>query len=285
MRNLVSVAVLFAIGLLSACTPPKAVLKSSAQVLAELQPYYKISKPSGAGPFPTVIVLHGASDHAWYAHFEEVTKKLADEGFASVFVDSYGERGISGQSLQGGRLLPSERAGDLLVTLQWLKGQSWARQGAVGALGYSHGAATIMDSLVLAPPMRKPTGLKDPQADALSNLKAAVLFYPFCSSDIAGYEITKAYDEDWSMPLEMLAFLPGSDQVSDMKLCGTIFDRHKKKGLPITTVDLPGVGHTFDQVNDDHGNTQNTYDAKAKSEAYANTIAFFRARLLGAGPK
>ena len=279
MKRLLSLLSLFTLFILVGCTPPKAVLKSSAQVLGELEPYYRVSKPTGTGPFPTVIILHGASDFAWYDHFKNVAAKLNTAGFATVFVDSYAGRGISGPALRGGTLLPPERAGDLLVTLDWATRQPWVKQGAVGTLGYSHGAATIMDALILAPPKRKPVGLTDTPSKGITPLSAAVLFYPWCSSDVVGIELTKAYDEDWSVDVPLLAFLPENDMVSDMDICTNTLNRHKAKGLSVTAIDLPGVGHTFDQKTDDHGNPMDVHDAKASEMAYVKTIEFFKAKL------
>jgi len=279
MNRIVSVLGLITALVLMGCTPPKAVLKSSSQVLGELEPHFRVNKPIGAGPFPTVIVLHGASDSAWYDHFENVTAKLNTAGFATVFVDSYKGRGLSGQSLRGGTLLPPERASDLLVTLDWATRQSWVKQASIGALGYSHGAATIMDALVLAPPLKKPDGLTDAPPKGMSPLSAAVLFYPWCSDDVVGIELTKSYDEDWSADVPLLAFLPGNDTISDMKICTNILSRHQAKGLPITSIDLPGVGHTFDQKTDDHGNPQSTYDSRATQRAYGEAIKFLKSNL------
>lgn len=266
---------------LAACAPPQAVIKSPAQVLAELEPHYRVSLPEGAGPFPTILLLHGASDLAWYNHFETVSRSLNQAGFATIFVDSYAGRGLTGRALRSGRLLPGERAADLLITLDWAARQSWVQPEAIGALGYSHGAATIMDALVLAPPARTPTGLTTTPAGALQKLKAAVLFYPWCNADIMGVEVTKAYDEDWSEPVPLLAFLPLADKASDSKLCAEIFARESARGMPVTVRELPGVGHTFDQARDDHGNPQKEYNPDAAATAYATTIEYFRAKLSG----
>ncbi len=260
---------------LTACAPPKAVLKTSAQVLNELEPHFRVGKPAGSGPFPTIMYLHGASDNAWYDHPEKMTALLNEAGYATIFIDSYTGRGISGATLRTGRLLPAERAADLLVALNWAEQQSWVKKGALGAIGYSHGAMTIMDALVMAPPQRKPTGLIDVPGNSLSNLKASVLFYPWCAGDIMGVELNKSLDEDWNVALPILAILPGADTVSDASICSAILSRHAAKGLPVTTLKLPGVGHTFDQTKDDHGNTQPEYDAAATKKSYAAAIAYF----------
>lgn len=136
-----------------------------------------------------------------------------------------------------------------------------------------------MDALVLAPPARKPNGLTDVPATGLTPLKAGVLFYPWCADDIAGIELTKAYDEDWSVQTPLLAFLPDNDQVSDIDLCKAILSRHENKGFPVQQVVLTGVGHTFDQITDDHGNPQNTYDAMAAQESYEASLRFFTENL------
>jgi dienelactone hydrolase len=136
-----------------------------------------------------------------------------------------------------------------------------------------------MDALVLAPPERKPTGLEYAPEGALDRLAAAALFYPYCSHDVMGVEVLKAADEDWSRPTPLLVFLPQADKVSDVQLCEDVFARHAAKGLPVEVVELHGVGHTFDQTHDDHGERQKEYDREAAQAAYRMALEFFERRL------
>lgn len=261
------------------CAPPKAEIKTPEQVLAELAPHYRTVLPEGSGPFPVVLVLHGATDNAWYSFPETLLNRLAQEGFAAVFIDSYAGRDITGRALRSGRLLPGERAADLLVSLQWVETRPWARKGAVGAIGFSHGAATIMDALVLAPPLRRPTGLSSSPEGGLAPLAAAVLLSPWCADDVMGIELTKAFDEDWNAEVPVLALLPGADKISDEELCAAIFRRHAEKGLPVSVLPLEKAGHAFFQKLDDHGNPQPEYDPALAAAAFDETIRFLRDHL------
>lgn len=269
---------LLAAAWLGACAPPGPVMKTSAQVLAEIEPGFHVAQPAGAGPHPVVLVLHGASDKSWYPVYQEILDRFAQAGYAAVFVDSYTGRNVNGPALRSGAMLPGERAADLLAALDWTRGQPWADGKRIAAVGYSHGAATILDSLVLAPPGPGATGLKDVPAGGLDGLKAGVLYYPWCSGPVMGLELMKAVKNDWSAPVPILAFVPDKDRDSDVKLCTQILERHAAKGLPVEIVHYPNAGHTFSQAVDDHGNAVATYDAEAAADAERRMMDFLEAR-------
>ncbi|MBT4268966.1 MAG: prolyl oligopeptidase family serine peptidase [Deltaproteobacteria bacterium] len=263
---------------LSACSIGKPVMKSTAQVHAELEPGYHIFKPKGDPPYPTIMMLHGASDTAWFAVYEGWAKDFQSEGYAVVAVDSYHSRGIGGRNLRSGTLLPGERAADILVTLDWMKRQSWIKQDAIAAVGWSHGGGTILDGLVLNPPKRRPTGLIDLPESTMMDLKAVVLFYPGCLDKVMGIELMKVIENDWEETPPMLAFLPRHDEVANMKLCARILDRHLAKGHPITYNWVNG-GHSFDQATDDYGQPFSTSDAKLKKQTWDQMFEFLDKQL------
>ncbi len=263
---------------LSACSVGKPVMKSTAQILAELEPGYHIFKPKGDPPYPTIMMLHGASDFAWFNVYEDWAKEFQSEGYAVVAVDSYNSRGIDGRSLRGGTLLPGERAADILVTLDWMKKQPWIRQGAIAAVGWSHGGGTILDGLVLNPPLKRPTGLTNLPQSNMMDLKALVLFYPGCLDKVMGFELMKVIENDWDDTPPMLAFLPQHDTVANMKLCAKILDRHLAKNHPITYHWVDG-GHSFDQATDDYGQPFMSSDAGLKKQTWAQMFEFLGKQL------
>jgi len=260
--------------LMSACAPPQATMKPYQQVQKELSTGYKVFKPQGNGPFPTVLFLHGASDHAWQPGYRKHIEKITNRGYAVVFINSYSSRDLNGPALRGGSFLPPERAGDIVATLDWLRSQKWSDAERVAALGESHGATTILDTLVLAPPAKKPTGLKTLPSGGLGGLKAGVLYYPWCSGPVMGVELIKAVKNDWSANIGILGLLPDGDTESDVALCFQILKRHKDKGLPVEIVHYINAGHSFNHVTDDHGNQVATFDEKVTEDADRRMLDF-----------
>jgi len=264
--------------MVAGCTPPPPVAKTVATVLSELQPHYRIFKPSGNGPYPTVILMHGASDRPWFSVYEGFAKEFQSAGYAAVWVDAYSGRGISGHAIRGGTLLPAERAADIYATLDWLKTQDWVRQDAIGVVGWSHGAATIMDALVLSPPARLPPGLTDRPNSSAADLKGAVLIYPWCSGSIAGFELLKAVKNDWTAETPVLGLIATADSVTDHALCRDILERHKGQGRPIEIVTFK-AGHNFDMTTDDYGKPWESYDEEIKAQSRQQIFDFLARRL------
>lgn len=264
---------------LAACTPPKPIMKTPAQVLAELEPHYRVFKPEAPAPYPVIVFLHAATDLPWFSHYEKIHKILAKAGFASVHVDSYTGRGITGHSIRSGVLRAAERAGDALVTLEWVRRQPWADAKRLALVGQSWGGTTVLDTLVLAPPERKPTGLKAVPARGLDGVRAAVVFYPWCSEDIMGYRMVEAVYSDWSVPIPLLALMPEHESVGDGNLCHAIYDRHRRKGLPVEVEVFAGTGHNFDSITDDYGTPYASYQPEAAGRAYDRMLKFLHGNL------
>ncbi len=278
-RISMAIAVLLGLGLaLTSCTPPPPAAKTVATVISELQPHYRIFKPAGNGPFPTVILMHGASDRAWFPVYEGFAKEFQEAGYAAVWVDAYSGRGISGHAIRGGTLLPAERAADIYATLDWLKSQAWVRRDAIGVIGWSHGAATIMDALVLNPPAKLPTGLTDLPNSTAADLKGAVLIYPWCSGSIAGFELLKAVENDWTAETPVLGLIATSDSVTDHRLCREILERHGRQGRPVEIVTFE-AGHNFDMATDDYGKPWDTYSPEIKAQSRKQMFRFLARNL------
>ncbi|MCP4020966.1 MAG: hypothetical protein GY729_03915, partial [Desulfobacteraceae bacterium] len=212
-------------------------------ILDQIKPYYKILKPASSPPFPSVIMLHGAQQIAWRIDIQKLAARLADSGFSTVFINSYADRGINGQSLLKGELLPAQRSKDLAVTLNWLLTQNWIDKDKIAVWGQSHGAATIMDSFVLASRYEA-----DPVGDLaiyknIKQLKAAVMFSPWCQEAYFDTELVLAIKNNWDLKIPVLAFMPGKDIYG--KVCAQVLSRHIRMGYPIKMMHFPDAFHTF----------------------------------------
>ena len=260
-----------------ALPPPKS--KTSAEVLREIEPGYRVFRADRQGLQPVVLVLHAASDRAWTPDSDALVRRLVASGYGVVFIDSYTGRGISGSSLRAGALLPAERAADLLVTIEWAARQPWIDPKRIAVFGHSHGATTILDALVLAPPDNKPTGLVDPPAEALRRVKGAVVRSPWCVAPILGNELVKSVRLDWSIETPLLAFLPTADTVSDPMLCRNALERAKGRNSAVEVVYYQGARHNFPISITETGQVGADYRSDLAEDSFLRTIAFLRNRI------
>ena len=268
------------IWLLSACTPKEAVPTSLAEARARLEGGFQVMKPDAAGPHPTVLFFHGASDMSWQPAYADIMKGFVDRGFATVFVDMYHGREASGSTVRTGGLLPRATAGDVMVAAEWVRAQPWAAADRIGLFGISFGGATIMDSLVLTAPGQTPTSLLEKPAGGFDGVKAAALLSPWCMGDVMGFNLIRAVHEDFAHHLPMIAILPQADIASDAELCLDILRRNKARGMEIEMVKYDGAGHTFAQPVDDYGNPFPDYDARLAKDAFDRIYAFLEAKLM-----
>ena len=133
-------------------------------------------KPEGSGPFPAVVALHGcgslfdkqgnlkARESAW-------GQLLTSKGYAILFPDSFGPRGVS-SDCEGAHVRAwAERSFDAYGALRYLQAQRYVIGDHIGLMGWSHGGGTTM--FVIAPRnVARPTDL--PEGD----FRAAVAFFP-----------------------------------------------------------------------------------------------------------
>ncbi len=124
-------------------------------------------RPAGAGPFPAVVVMHGSgglwandnpAGNVMTAHFEDWAQDFANEGYASLFVDSYTPRGIvefgsrrpaENPSIDDSACSPAyERPKDTFKALAFLQARPEIIPDRIGLLGFSQGAETALASVV-----------------------------------------------------------------------------------------------------------------------------------------
>jgi len=275
------VTILFAAAafILTACGTPAPTRQAPGDALARLESHYRLFKPSGEAPYKTILFFHSGSDLAWYPAQATYIENIVAHGYAVVFVDMYSGRGLHGKAVRNGALLPPEIAGDVMVTLDWARQQSWIDNERIAAWGISLGAAGIMDALTLSGPGGMPSGLTTKPPGGASGLKAAIVLSPWCSDDVMGVELTASRDADFSAAVPLLAILPGGDNISDGALCKEIFTRNRANGATVEIQNYPGAGHTFAQTLDDYGNPFGDYNATLAADAEARIFEFLAERL------
>ena len=189
-------------------------------------------RPAGEGRFPAVVQLHGCAglepqSYRW-AHW------LAERGFVSLVVDSYGSRGVKADCRTGPDEPPiTARFDDAIGALRYLQAQPFVRGDRVAAIGWSQGGVYAM-SVVNGPSLgrAKQRGVELPAV----GFAAAIAFYPGgCKSLI---------DEQVIRPL--LVLIGEADDWTPAAICQQMVDAMATRGADVSIVVYPGAYHYFD---------------------------------------
>ena len=237
--NLGIIALIWA--LMGASMPAAAeTLQDRVELLA---PHFSVTRPEGDGPFPVLIMLHGCGGpRPFLDHTAEAAMRA---GAAVINVDSYRPRRISRVSAlatvcTGARLQGRERAGDLYAAMAWARQQSWADHSRLSAIGWSHGAWTIMDALALrsGAEMQRATGLEDLPEEPLEGLSAALIVYPY--TGIGSF----AGRRDWRLAPRSTAIIAQHDYIVGQTR-GAL-ERQRLRSPSLDLVLFEGATHAFE---------------------------------------
>ena len=167
-------------------------------------------RPEGAGPFPAVIGLHNCTGLAnasgrLGARYRDWGEHLARQGFAVLFPDSNGSRGLGSQCAVNPRTLRAdrERVADAVAARIWLQQQSWVVADRVSLLGWSSGAISVLWAV------RTPIQVQaDGQAGA--DFRSAVALYPGCR---------RLNNAAWSARVPTLILIGRADDQTSAVIC------------------------------------------------------------------
>ena len=197
----------------------------------------QLFKPDGAGPFPTVIALHGCGGLDGHSdqvqpRYRDWAEQLLKDGNAVLLPDSYGSRELGPQCRVKERrvLARRERVADIMASRQWLLQQPWVSQDRISLIGWAHGASALLWAVRPQLASRK----------AEPDFRAAVAFYPACriSSGLG-----------WSARVPTLVLIGASDDVSSPAACRQMVDGARGRSALARIVVYPGASHDFDRAN------------------------------------
>jgi carboxymethylenebutenolidase len=205
-------------------------------------------QPSGAGPFPAVLVIH--ENRGLNPYIEDVARRAAVEGFLALAPDGLSPAGgypgndDEGRDLQA-KLDQGKLRTDMLNSANYLKGHALA-SGKLGATGFCWGGGTV-----------------NFLATALgADLDAGVPFYG-APPDSAAITAIKA-------PL-LIHYAEHDTRITGM---WPGFEAGlRASGASYAVQVYPGTQHGF------HNNSTPRYDQTAAKLAWERTIAFFRQHL------
>ena len=207
--------------------------------LAMLKPHYRIFKPQGDAPYPTVLYFHSGEGGA-NGYYHDVTQakvsRIVKEGYAIVFVEAFASRG----GVCSRCLYPSEAADDVLVSFDWANKQPWIDKSRIALFGNSFGGGTIMDALS-KPAVNKPLV-------SLTKAKAVILKEPFCMEDqgVKGFYLVRglnSWQDNFTIKLPTLVTQGISDEY--YTACKAILDKNITNNAPITVESYQGEDHSL----------------------------------------
>jgi carboxymethylenebutenolidase len=207
--------------------------------------------PDGAGPFPSIIVIH--TSQGLIEADRQYCARLAREGFLCIvpaFLRAYGIR----QDMKEIAFTTDREAimADFRQIIGVLNGLPMARPGAVGAIGFSNGG---FFSVLLAAQQQVKAGVA--YYGALMGIMQPRAANPFLQSYTAA-----------SAPVLLLA--GASDTTMGTQPVKRLDEIIKAAGAPSELVFYPDAEHGFDRNNLRPGN------GPAGVDAWTRTLAFLR---------
>jgi dienelactone hydrolase len=194
-------------------------------------------KPSGEGPFPAVVALHGCGGLADGSgpispRYREWADRLTAAGFAVLFPDSYGSRGLSSQCRVGQSKARAsrERVDDANAARVWLQSQPWVSAERVSLLGWSTGATTTLWAV-------RPRTAKE---EARPDFRSAAALYPGCNRNDRSA---------WSARIPTLILIGALDDWTPAKPCQRMVAGARGRSALATIVTYPRAHHDFDRPN------------------------------------
>jgi dienelactone hydrolase len=196
-------------------------------------------RPSGAGPFPAVVGLHGCgglldNKGALQARETAWAGVLTERGYVMLFVDSFTPRHQAASCRDNTPpVYPwRERMFDVYGALTYLQQQPFVLADRIGLMGWSHGGGTLMFSIdrhAKARPARLPKG----------DFRAAVAFYPgWCSAQYLG--------SSWGSDIPLLLLMGGSDDWTPARPCLDVMRESAPGEGTVETHLYDGAYHDFD---------------------------------------
>jgi dienelactone hydrolase len=237
------------------------------------------ARPSGPGPFPAVVLMHGC--HGVAASTRRWAEWFRARGYVALIVDSWKARGIGDGCLPGPDIPNTERLDDAVGALRWLQARPYVDRARIGAIGWSNGgvfAMAVINGPSLERARRRGVVMPEP------GFRAAVAMYPGGCYSLVHEQVVRPLlllvgdADDWTLPSE----------------CARMVDAMRSRGSDATIVLYPGAVHYFDVEGQprvvlpevENRNKPNSccgatvgYDAAAAADARRRIEAFFARHL------
>jgi dienelactone hydrolase len=195
------------------------------------------------------------------------TDRWLEAGYAVVWPDSFGSRGLGSQCQVANRgINPAGRAFDAKATVEWLAQQPNIDARRIALVGWSNGGGTSLRAAS--------TAMAPPSPDVV----AAIAFYPGC-------RVLVEAKAEWQARVPVTILMGGADDWTPPEPCRSL---GRSKG--VRYIEYPGAYHDFDAPNspvrvrtgltftaDKSGNAHVGTDPKARSAAITDVMATLQA--------
>ena len=263
MRNLCHWLVLLTAFLLPAQAHAESLTFRSEAIPADLTAIIggELSFPKGKGPFPVVILLHpcGGLDEVALTTLQGHSRELLSSGFATLILDSYGSRNLTGGKMCSNRLYRSDirygiRRDDAFNAIAALQRHANISKENIFLLGLSDGGSAAVLSA---------------KGGTVDHFRAVASYYPDCGKLLGGvgyvYKspiiVFVGEKDDWTPPAECIK----------SKSPGVV------TGAEFEVISYPNAYHGFDQPRPMRkvlGYTM-AYDREATVDSRKRYIDFF----------
>ena len=191
-------------------------------------------RPEGPGPFPAIVALHGCTglhnaNGAVSNIYRDWGQRLVAQGFAVLWPDSYGSRGLGNQCGTRARTVRvnRERIADANAARLWLAEQSWTARDRISLVGWSTGAITALWAV-----RPQTVGKAEP-----NDFRSAVAFYPGCR---------RLQNTAWSARIPTLILIGGADETTSASVCQQMVAGARGRSARALVHVYPGAYHDFD---------------------------------------
>ena len=228
---------------------------TSSDRVSDLTSFVSLSVPRSGAVNPLAILFPGCLN--WHPHHTRWKKRLLKKGYAVLYLDSFGARGITKKSVMrtqvctGNLMSGYDRATDLAEILPNIWARSDIDETKTILMGWSHGGWSVSDFLTLVATSREKNVL-DLNAD---NFKAAILFYPYCGIG------TLASSGRFPPHTTVLLFHGLEDRITKARECRLQAKSIARKGGDVEFIGFSGARHWFDN------HTELVYDKAATLQA------------------
>ena len=194
----------------------------------------RLVRPSGDGPFPAVLQLHGcagveAQSYRWARWF-------ADRGYVALVMDSFGPRRVSTDCRPGPDEPPNTaRFEDAFGALRFLRAQPFVIPDRIAAVGWSQGGVFAM-AVINGPSLEraKARGVELPA----QGFTASIGLYPGGCPSLVKEQVIRP----------LLVLIGEADDWTPAKDCVDMVHAMTSRGADAHIVVYPGAYHYFDKV-------------------------------------
>ncbi|MCL2715001.1 MAG: dienelactone hydrolase family protein [Alphaproteobacteria bacterium] len=194
----------------------------------------QLFRPSGEGPFPAVIALHGCAglgsrDDVLSARYRDWTSRIVKSGGAVLWPDNSREPGLQCSVRELRMMTRRHQEATVVAAWSWLAKQPWLKGNRISLIGWGNGASAVLWAV------RPQIARRDSEPD----FRAAVAFYPNCSYS-AGL--------GWSTRVPTLVLIGARDEVTSPSACRQMVDGAHGRSALTRIMIYPGANHDFDDA-------------------------------------